>query len=87
MSIQLKSGKSWTSGKSGWSLSILDHAPFAYIHFYAYSLTDDHSLHIGWVRSGVVAVVTLSLMVALGTRELRNYKYEFFFVSHVVLSM
>ncbi|KAL5526202.1 hypothetical protein ACEPAG_7541 [Sanghuangporus baumii] len=50
-------------------------------------LTGDDSLHWGWVRSGIVANTCLTLMVFLGTRQLRDLAYEFFMASHIVLSI
>ncbi|KAL5527017.1 FRP1_3 [Sanghuangporus sanghuang] len=49
--------------------------------------TGDDSLQWGWVRSGIVANTCLTLVVFLGTRQLRDLAYEFFMASHIIISI
>jgi ferric-chelate reductase len=39
----------------------------------------------GWLRWGFVAVIALTILVALSVRPVRNKKYELFFYAHFVL--
>ncbi|EJD06301.1 uncharacterized protein FOMMEDRAFT_138344 [Fomitiporia mediterranea MF3/22] len=50
-------------------------------------LTGDDSMKFVWLHCGIAANTCLTLLVILGTRQLRDRNYEFFLAVHIVLSV